>query len=137
MSTKEDEFKERFIAILSNARHGLAKDREAMTMVAELASRIVNDARARTWKGFKSRLTQDTYSTVLRQLETDGNILHGQGKLKKAYAAQLLATSLVASTQKDKQVREGTRLLDDLVDITLRQYNESRNYQPVLNRPIR
>lgn len=134
MSTKEDEFKERFVAILDNVRHGLTKDREAMMLLAEMASRIVTEAGSRTWRGFKSRLTQDTYSSVLRQLEMDGNVLHGQGKLKKAYAAQLLATSLVASTQKDKQVRQGTKLLDELVDMTISQYNEARNFQPVINR---
>jgi hypothetical protein len=136
MATKEDEFKERFVAILSNARHGLVKDREAMMDVGEMASRIVANSGAKTWRMFKSRLTQDVYSAVLRQLEFDGNALNSQGRVKKAYAAQLLATSLVASTQKDKQVREGTKLLDDLVDITVRQYNETRNVQPVLNRPL-
>ncbi|HET8729044.1 MAG TPA: hypothetical protein VFO41_16200 [Alphaproteobacteria bacterium] len=136
MSTKQDEFKERFVAILTNVRHGLVKDREAMSIVGERASRIVAEGNATTWKTFKARISQDAYSSVLRQLELEGNHLHTQKKLKQAYAAQLLATSLVAATQKDKQVREGTKLLDDLIDTMLKEYRATRNFEPVFNRAI-
>lgn len=136
MASKEQDFKERFVAILQNVRHGLVHDKEAIAILAGLAVQVLDREQQSTWLNFKRHLTQQSYSQLLKDFEADGTNLMRAGKTKEAYAVQVLASSLIAQTQRDKQVRDGVKFLDELVDMVVAQYREQTKSTPVLNRPI-
>lgn len=132
MTTKEEEFKQRFVAVLKDLQNHGKDDIEAMWLLGSLASQIIEKAEQRSWTSFKSTLARTTYDGLLRDFQKEGNALHQQGKGKPAYAIQILGISLVAKTQMDEQLRAGEALLDEMIDYTVTVYRKNRHLQ---NRP--
>lgn len=132
MATKEEEFKERFVAMMQNLRTIGLKDLEAVWLTGSLAARLLDRSRSASWRQFKTTRTKRGFAKLLSDFEAEGNAFHGQGKLKQAYAIQLLAMSLIANSQKDPDVKAGEGLLDDMVDHMIGYYRKHRNNQPVM-----
>ena len=126
MPTKEEEFKERFIAMMQNLRTIGIKDMEAVWLTGSLAVRLIDRSRSVTWKQFKTTRTKRGYDKLLADFEIQGNGFHSQGKSKQAYAIQLLAMSLIVSTQKDPDLQVGEGLLDDMIDYMIDYYRKNK-----------
>lgn len=116
MTTKEEQYKQLLIGILSDLQSSGRKDAEAMWLLGNLAADLLDQAGLRTWRDLKSGLTRKAYDGLLRDFETHGNALHQQGKGKHAYAIQIAATSVIGKTQLDKQLQPGIALLDEIID---------------------
>lgn len=129
MTTKEEEFKQRFVAVLKDLQTNGKDDIEAMWLLGSLASQIIEKAKQRSWTAFKASLTRAAYDGLLRDFQKEGNALHQQGKGKPAYAIQILGISLVAKTQMDEQLRAGEALLDEMIDYTITVYRKNRHLQ--------
>jgi uncharacterized protein YyaL (SSP411 family) len=126
MPTKEEEFKERFIAMMQNLRTIGIKDTEAVWLTGSLAVRLIDRSRSVTWKQFKTTRTKRGYDKLLADFELQGNGFNSQGKRKQAYAIQLLAMSLIANTQKDPDLQIGESLLDDMIDYMIDYYRKNK-----------
>ncbi len=126
MPTKEEEFKERFIVMMQNLRTIGIKDMEAVWLTGSLAVRLIDRSRSVTWKQFKTTRTKRGYDKLLADFEIQGNGFNSQGKRKQAYAIQLLAMSLIVSTQKDADLRVGEGLLDDMIDYMIDYYRKNK-----------
>jgi len=129
MTTKEAEFKQRFVAVLKDLQANGKDDIEAMWLLGSLATQIIEKAQQRSWTAFKASLTREAYDGLLRDFQKEGNALHQQGKGKPAYAIQILGISLIAKTQLDEQMRMGERLLDEIVDYTVTVYRKNRHLE--------
>lgn len=129
MTTKEEEFKQRFVAVLKDLQTNGKDDVEAMWLLGSLASQIIEKAQQRSWSVFKRTLTRAMYDGLLRDFQSEGNALHQQGKGKLAYAIQILGISLIAKTQMDEQLRAGEALLDEMIDYTITVYRKNRQPQ--------
>jgi hypothetical protein len=126
MPTKEEEFKERFIAMMQNLRTIGIKDMEAVWLTGSLAVRLIDRSRSVSWKQFKTNQTKRGYDKLLADFEIQGNGFNAQGKKKQAYAIQLLAMSLVAQKQKDPDLKVGEGLLDDMIDYMIDYYRKNK-----------
>ena len=129
MTTKEAEFKQRFVAVLKDLQANGKDDIEAMWLLGSLATQIIEKAQQRSWTAFKASLTREAYDGLLRDFQKEGNALHQQGQGKPAYAIQILGISLIAKTQLDEQMRMGERLLDEIVDYTVTIYRKNRHLE--------
>jgi len=125
--TKEEEFKQRFVAVLKDLQESGSKDNEAMWLLGSLASDLADDLKAADWSAAKRGMHQQTYSTLLKTFETQGTEHHREGRAKHAYAIQALAISLIARTQgADPQMAAGEALLDQIIDYTVAVYRREK-----------
>ena len=130
MATKDDDFKERFIAVMKNLHTDGRNDAEAMWLTGSLAARLVDKSRQGSWTQFKASRTKRGYDQLLADFSVEGNAYHTQGKVKQAYAVQLLAMSMIARYQKDEDVQFGLKLLDELIDRSIVNYKKNKNAAP-------
>jgi len=133
MATKEQDFKERFVAVLQDLRTNGGKDPEAMFLIGSLAARLIDRTSQPSWASFKSSMTPPAYASLLSDFEKQGNQFHQDGKAKHAYAIQVLAISLIARTQTDPDVRTGEAFLDDMLGFLIAAYRKARAEDAKLN----
>nr|WP_295888919.1 hypothetical protein [uncultured Devosia sp.] len=125
--TKEEDFKQRFVAVLKDLQENGSRDNEAMWLLGSLASDLADDLKAADWSALKRGMQAQTYDTLLRTFEAQGNEHHREGRDKHAYAIQVLAVSLIARTQgADPQMAAGEALLDQIVDFTVAVYRREK-----------
>lgn len=130
MATKEEDFKQRFVAIMQDLQANATKDPEAMWLIGSLACRLIDKVKARSWAEFKATMSQQTYNMLLTDLQREGNRQHREGDYRKAYAMQVIGVSLIASTQKEPQMQAGNTLLDDIVERMVRVFRDSQKPTP-------
>ena len=131
MPTREEEFKQRFVAVLQDLRNDGTGDPEAVWLIGSLAAALLDKAGARSWADLKQGLTRSDYDGLIRDFEVSGNNFHREGRGKHAYAVQVLAVSVVARTQQDPDLQAGCRLLDQIIDGAVRVYRQSLRPQNV------
>ena len=130
MPTREDDFKARFAAVLSDLKDDGRADPEAMYLLGDLAMQMADRGGVKTWSALKAALSQEAYASLLATFQQQGNAVTRQGKAKVAYAMQALAVSLVARTQTDPQLEAGDKLLDALIDQAIGVRREAAAAKP-------
>jgi hypothetical protein len=133
MATKEEDFKERFVAVLQDLRTNGGKDPEAMFLIGSLAARLVDRAKQPSWATYKASMNRESYDKLLGDFQQQGNGFQKDGKAKHAYAVQVLAISLIARTQNDAEVRAGDSLLDDMLGFLIAAYRKAEAMTPKPN----
>ncbi len=133
MTTKEQDFKERFAAVLLDLRSNGGKDPEAMFLIGSLAARLVDRARQPNWAAYKASMAREVYDRLLGDFQKQGNGFHAEGKAKHAYAIQVLAISLIARTQRDAEIRAGDALLDEMLGFLIAAYRKAEAITPKPN----
>jgi hypothetical protein len=133
MASKEEDFKERFVAVLHDLRSNGGKDPEAMFLIGSLAARLVDRAKQPGWAAYKANMGRVAYDKLLGDFQKQGNDFHKEGKAKHAYAVQVLAISLIARTQNDDDVRAGDSLLDEIMGFLIAAYRKARAADPKVN----
>ena len=88
MATKEEDFRERFVAMMQDLHANGGKDQEAMFLIGSLASRLMDRTSAKSWTTFKSTLGSYDRSALITDFEKQGNKFHKDGKRKHAHAVQ-------------------------------------------------
>ncbi len=126
MPTKEQDFKERLVAVIRDVKDNLNEDTESMWLIGSLAARLIDLYKLKTWTQFKAKLSTEAYNRLLKDFEQQGNAYHREGKAKASYAIQLLAISVVAKTQSDPQVKQGERLLDGMINGVVATYRKAQ-----------
>jgi hypothetical protein len=125
MATKEEDFRERFVAMMHDLHANGAKDQEAQFLIGSLASRLMAKTGARSWPAFKTGLGSFDRAALLTDFEKQGNKYHKDGKRKHAYAVQVLAMSVIAPSQTDKDVLSGNKILDGIVNSLVTVYRKA------------
>jgi hypothetical protein len=121
--TREEEFKQRFAAVLKDMQQDGIKDMPAMILLGSLASDLSNDLKAADWTRAKQVMTPKIYNQLLTRLSEEGNAHLAAGTGKHAYAIQALSFSLIAGTQrKDPVMRTGEELLDVVINRAIAVY---------------
>lgn len=133
MTTKEEEFKQRFVAVLQDLQANGRSDAEAMGLLGSLAAALIDKASQPSWSALKANLSREAYDRLLRDFQTQGNALHQQGKTRHAWAIQILGISLVAKTQLDEQIQAGAALLDEIIGYAVAVYRKSAPRGNTLN----
>lgn len=116
MTNTTEEFKQRFIAVLTDLKAEGYKDPEAMWLLGSLAADLIDKGKKGTWAELKRALTQDAYDNLLKSFETQANALMKAGKGKAAYVLQALSVSLIAERITDAELAAGDELLDELIE---------------------
>ena len=130
MASKEEDFKDRFVAVLQDLRTNGGKDPEIMFLIGSLAARLTDRAGQPGWAAYKVALAPEAYDRLLSDFQTQGNAFHREGKAKHAYAVQVLAISLIARTQKDPELQAGDRLLDEMLGFLIAAYRKAEAMTP-------
>jgi hypothetical protein len=133
MASKEEDFKERFVAVLQDLRGNGGKDPEAMFLIGSLAARLVDRAKQPGWAAYKANMGRAAYDKLLGDFKKQGNDFHKAGKAKHAYAIQVLAISLIAPTQNDPDIRAGDGLLDEMLGFLIAAYRKAQAATPKPN----
>lgn len=130
MATKEEDFKERFVAVMRELREVGDTDHEAMFLIGSLASTLMKKKNAPSWPKFKADLPGSEHSLLLNDFEKQGNKFHRDGKRKHAYAVQVLAMSVVADKQVDRDVATGNKLLDQYIGRMVAAFRKAEAITP-------
>jgi hypothetical protein len=131
MPTKEEDFKQRFSAIVAEMQ---ADDPGQALLVGSLAHQIVSHAKRPNWKVFKAGLGRADYDALLQSFQSQGNALARQGAVAQMRAIEILACSLIARTQRrDPEVARDNRELDGLIDEAIKRYARSLAADPVIS----
>ncbi|HEV7345058.1 MAG TPA: hypothetical protein VGN60_05435 [Devosia sp.] len=131
MTTKEQDFKRRFIAVLADLQQNALDDDEAMWLLGSLAAGLIDDLGASDWVSAKRNMDTATRDGLLRTFETEGNAHHQAGRGKQAYAIQAMAVSLIATTQtSNPEIAVGEPLLDQLIDASATAYRRQQATRP-------
>lgn len=133
MASKEEEFKDRFVAVLQDLRSSGGQDPEAMFLIGSLAARLLDRSNQPSWAAYKSSITPPAYAELLGSFEKQGNGFHQQGKAKHAYAIQVLAVSMIARIQDDAEIRVGDGLLDEMLGFLIATYRKAKALDPQPN----
>ncbi|MCR6673969.1 hypothetical protein [Devosia ginsengisoli] len=125
--TKEQDFKNRFFAVLKDLQEDGVDDGEAMWLLGRLAAGLVDDLKAPDWSAAKRDMDRETYDTLLRTFETHGNAHHQAGRTKQAYVIQAMVVSLIARAQNaDPQIAAGEPLLDQVINASVVNYRRQQ-----------
>lgn len=135
MASKEEDFKQRFVAVMRDLREDGSRDAEAVWLLGSLAATLVDAARAKSWAALKRQLSPADHDALLRDFQSSGNAFHRDGKRRQAYAVQILAMSVIARTQQDPDIQAGDTLLDDIIERAIAHYRRSRRPQTATLRP--
>lgn len=133
MASKEEDFKDRFVAVMQDLRSNGGKDPEIMFLIGSLAARLLDRAQQPTWAAYKANMAPSVYTKLLSDFQKQGNDFHREGKTQHAYAIQVLAISLIARTQSDPDVRSGDGLLDDMLGFLIAAYRKAEAMTPKPN----
>ncbi|MDP1729755.1 MAG: hypothetical protein Q8L54_00970 [Devosia sp.] len=129
MTTKEAEFKQRFVAVLKDLQTNGKDDAEAMWLLGSLASLILERTQKESWPALKADISREVYDGLLNDFQSQGNALHQRGDGKKAYAIQILGISLIARTQQDAHLQAGAALLDEIIAYATLVYRKNRHLE--------
>lgn len=126
MPSIQDDLRQRLAVIVRDLDENGKHDPEAVWLIGSLAATITDKAGASSWPGFKNDISAATYDGLLIDFEKQGNALYASGEVKKAYAIQTLATSLICRTQRnDPHLREGEELLDAMITAAIGVYRKT------------
>ncbi|HEV7718643.1 MAG TPA: hypothetical protein VGO70_06680 [Arsenicitalea sp.] len=128
--SKEDDFKQRLIAVLSDLQANGRNDAELLWILGGLGSRLVQEAKRATWLDVKMSLTTEAYQSLLSTFQAQANALAAEKKAKAAYAVEILAISLIARTQKTPEITAGDALLDEFIEAAIGGYNANQTLAP-------
>lgn len=129
MPSKQDDLKQRLAAVLRDLKEEGPGDPEAVWMIGSLTALITDKAGAPSWSVYKKSITRREYDGLLADFQRQGNGFYQAGEVKRAYAIQALALSLVCRTQKDPEIRQGEALLDQLIQGAVAIFRRSQQQQ--------
>jgi hypothetical protein len=124
--TKEQDFKNRLVTVISDLKDAGIKDPHAMWILGSMVAELIDRVQARSWSEYKNSMTQPIYTGLLKMFQEQGNALFSQGQVKPAYAMQALSLSVVAKTQVDPQVKDGEKILDQAIETALMFYRKTQ-----------
>ena len=133
MDERQREFRSRLVAIMQDLQQGGLRDAEAMRILGKLASGLVATQRYKSWAQFKVALPTEGYNRLIEDFRDQGNAYIGEGKVKAAYAIQLLAMSMIARTMDEPDLRQGVTLLDSVVERALRTHRRALEARRAVN----
>ncbi len=120
MTDRVSDIRARLAAVLEDLHENGPRDEQALREIGTLALGLVEKGETSSWAGLKQRLGPDAFHSLLKTLQEQGVTLHKAGHMRPAYAIQVLGLSLVAGTFEDPTIREGERLLDAVIESTIR-----------------
>jgi len=113
-------FLERFTAIMKDMGENVHKDAETLYLIGSLAAHLVDRARLANWVQLKAALSQEAYTSLLKTFQAEANSHHKKGNAKSAYAIEVLAISVICTTQRDDEtIASGEELLDKMIEDTI------------------
>ena len=131
MTTREEEFKQRFAAVMLDLT--TAEEAEDRLLLGSLAERIAGATGARNWSDFKAGLTLDAFRSLLTTFQNQGNSLAQRGERQQVHAIEVLGVSLVAKTQMaDPEIAENAPVLDQFIDEAITLYRGTQVADPVI-----
>jgi len=126
--TREELFKSRFVAVITDMGTNVRKDPETMFFLGSLAGRLVTEGKKTSWAKTKAALSPAAYDSLLNSFQDKANQLAAKGNAKAAYAVEILALSLIAPTMRaDEHIASGNELLDNMIEDTIRFYRQRTN----------
>ena len=101
-----------------------ADDGEAMFMLGAGADYLCQTAGTATWPELKARLGSTEKLGLLAQIDKEGQAANAEGKVRLAYALQILGLSVTATAAESEHVHAAAGLLDDLIVPALANYRQ-------------
>lgn len=118
------DFKTSFTQILRDLQENGGANGEALAAVGGLAAIIAAQLQVPSWSEAKTAMSEGTHNKLLKRLETDGVAQLKAGNHNGAYAAQVIAVSMIARRYRsDPEMQTGEALLDQLIDYAASVHN--------------
>ncbi|MEQ1769616.1 MAG: hypothetical protein ABL879_07220 [Devosia sp.] len=114
----EDKLQARFAKQLHELMAGLQVSRrepELRMMIGSVATRFVNDAKARGWADLKQRIDSRSYDILLKSIQDNGNRFAKEGNKEAVRAFEAVGVSLIARAQMSADLIPVVKLLDEYI----------------------
>lgn len=105
-------FRERLVAVMTDLNSGAAKDRQLRRRVGMIADRLVREAGTRDWTDLKERADGPTYDSLLTLFQRQSTDLQKSGDATGVKAFEVMALSLIARRQYQADLATGVTTLD-------------------------
>ena len=109
-------FRERLVALITDLNSGTAKDKHLRRRVGIIADRIVREAGTRDWVDLKERADGPTYDSLLNLFQQQSADLHKAGDETGVKAFEVMAISLIARRQTAPDLQQGIETLDRYIE---------------------
>lgn len=114
---KTPDFKTSFVQILRDLQENGGENGDALAAVGGLAAVIAAQLQVSLWSEAKTAMSETTHDKLLKRLEADGVAQLKAGNHNGAYAAQVIAVSMIARRYRaDPEMQSGEALIDQLID---------------------
>ena len=111
-------------AVLADLRDQGANDGEAMFMLGAGADYLCQTAGVTSWPALRTGLNPTEKLGLLAQIDKEGQTAATEGKVKLAYALQVLGLSVTATAAESEHIHAGASLLDDVIVSALANYRQ-------------
>lgn len=124
--TREEIFSKRFREVITELGSTTRRDPAGLRLIGSLASDLMKQAKVRKWEDLKAGLSAETYDILLNSFQKQGNEQAKKGNTKAAFAIEVLALSVVASTVRDDEhIISGEVLLDKMIEDMVELYRRN------------
>lgn len=130
MPEKEEAIRQKLANVVRDLHSNGTKDPEAMALLGSLADAVMARHKAQRWLEVKTAMSEDEVKETLGTFDRRGDAFYREGRIKQAYAIQALATSVLVHSQWDPELREGERLLDEVIDRAVAFYRKQPKPKP-------
>ncbi len=114
-------------SVLKDLNESGAKDSEAMWLIGSLATKMIEDSKAKDWPELKLAISPKGFNLTISELQKQIVELQAKGKKKPAYAMQAIAVSLASERIKDEDIIQGNELLNQLIANAIVYFNQVNN----------
>ncbi|MCF6344229.1 MAG: hypothetical protein L3J15_06090 [Devosiaceae bacterium] len=113
--------------VLKDLNESGSKDSEAMWLIGSLATKMIEDSKAKDWPELKLTISPKGFDLTISELQKQIIELQASGKKKAAYAMQAIAVSLTSERIKDEDTVQGNELLNQLIANAIAYFNQVNN----------
>ena len=117
MNERDEIFRERLIALMSELNTGEEITGKLRRMLGAFANRLTKDAGARDWADLKERADGPTYDSLLRLFQRESDRAHKAGDGLMERSMEVLAISLIARRQYQADLTPGITVLDKFIGV--------------------
>ncbi len=117
MNERDQIFRERLIALMSELNTGEEITGKLRRMLGAFANRLTKDAGARDWADLKERADGPTYDSLLRLFQRESDRARKAGDNLMERSMEVLAISLIARRQYQADLTPGIVVLDKFIGV--------------------
>ena len=115
MEQRDLVFRQKFLGVMTRLNAGDRNSPEVRRQVGAIANELTRQAGTRAWNDLKRRADGPTFNSLLGLFQKQSESAARMKDDKAVFCFEVLAVSLIARTQRQEDLLEGVRILDQFI----------------------